>query len=173
MLGVGKTLWCCLPYLQLWRRSAVWMMSAPLQGFSSHRHSERCMCSCWQPTSSNGNNFKSNVKLTFAGIYGTFFREYLCMCSSNGNTFNTQLVKGNFLCMCSYTTESSNYHRLNICKCASILACLHISVSMHFHRYNHLKDTIAEVERELQRLHDPLQLNLPTPAPPPLTHTLP
>ena len=39
------------------------------------------------------------------------------------------------------------------------------NISMYCHRYNHLRDTIAEVERELQRLHDPLQLNLPTPAP--------
>ena len=29
-------------------------------------------------------------------------------------------------------------------------------------RYNHLKDTIARVEGELKRLHDPLLLNLPT-----------
>ena len=39
------------------------------------------------------------------------------------------------------------------------------NISMYCHRYNHLRDTIAEVEGELQRLHDPLQLNLPTPAP--------
>ena len=32
-------------------------------------------------------------------------------------------------------------------------------------RYNHLKDAVAHVEGELERLHDPLQLNLPTPAP--------
>ena len=32
-------------------------------------------------------------------------------------------------------------------------------------RYNHLKDTISKVEGELKRLHDPLQLNLPTPDP--------
>ena len=31
------------------------------------------------------------------------------------------------------------------------------------YRYNHLKDTISKVEGEIQRLHDPLQLNLPTP----------
>ena len=39
------------------------------------------------------------------------------------------------------------------------------NIAVYCHRYNHLKDTIAEVEGELQRLHDPLQLNLPTPAP--------
>ncbi|KAL5457761.1 hypothetical protein EMCRGX_G035053 [Ephydatia muelleri] len=30
-------------------------------------------------------------------------------------------------------------------------------------RYNHVKETITKVEGELERLHDPLQLNLPTP----------
>jgi hypothetical protein len=30
-------------------------------------------------------------------------------------------------------------------------------------RFNHLKETIAKVEGEIKRLHDPLQLNLPTP----------
>ena len=32
-------------------------------------------------------------------------------------------------------------------------------------KYNHLKDTIFKVEGEIKRLHDPLQLNLPTPNP--------
>lgn len=32
-------------------------------------------------------------------------------------------------------------------------------------KFNHLKDTAARIEGELQRLHDPLQLNIPTPAP--------
>jgi hypothetical protein len=32
-------------------------------------------------------------------------------------------------------------------------------------KYNHLKDTIAEVRSELDRLRDPLQLNLPTSGP--------
>lgn len=32
-------------------------------------------------------------------------------------------------------------------------------------RYNHLKDTVAKIEGEIKRLHDPLQLNLPTPNP--------
>lgn len=30
-------------------------------------------------------------------------------------------------------------------------------------RFNHLKDTMMKVEGEIERLHDPLQLNLPTP----------
>lgn len=32
-------------------------------------------------------------------------------------------------------------------------------------KYNHLKDTVADVRKELERLRDPLQLNLPTPNP--------
>ena len=61
------------------------------------------------------------------------------------------------------------YWSYTLLLCVWLLCVLTIvgkaNISVYCHRYNHLRDTIAEVERELQRLHDPLQLNLPTPAP--------
>ena len=42
---------------------------------------------------------------------------------------------------------------------------IYVTIYLSIFRYNHLKDTIFKVEGEIKRLHDPLQLNLPTPNP--------
>ena len=46
-----------------------------------------------------------------------------------------------------------------------IYVTTYLSIYLSIFRYNHLKDTIFKVEGEIKRLHDPLQLNLPTPNP--------
>ena len=56
----------------------------------------------------------------------------------------------------SFDIDRYNTHHVTICNAITQLFPI---------RYNHLKDAVAEVEGELDRLHDPLQLNLPTPAP--------
>ena len=113
--------------------------------------------------------------LSMCYAYACDFSPQRCQITLQGN-FQQQQHKYNFL-----FHQVALAYRAGVCSlCAHQLSmCLKVGFNvpvqavphgnelccptpLHTHRYNHMKETLAKVEAELKRLHDPLQLNLPT-----------
>lgn len=92
---------------------------------------------------------------------GSFTSTFVC------DYIHHQLRMCRMLRSCTLKFPSPNW-RLCMHRAAEKLEMLNFSyfvmICTCVCRYNHLKDAISHVEGELERLHDPLQLNLPTPS---------